>query len=336
MSTVYTAYGLGVQANASIPGMCVSSTTQCVDVQVWLGLMPDSLNKLSENLLTRYTTPYVDERGEPVLRVSELADGSYFHLHYANNTKFFIDRSGAQVWVTWPESLTLEDTATYLLGPVLGFILRLRGCVRLHASAVVVDGQALAILGPAGAGKSTTAAAFARLGYKILTDDIVALDERNYSFLVRPAYPRVRLWPASVHALYGAEDALPLLTPTWDKRYLDLTQVGYGFQDQPLPLAAVYVLSERSDEATAPFVEAVTSRDGLMTLVTNTYANYLLDRPMREYEFVVLSRLIDQVPMRKVIPHSDPSRLSQLCETILADFHGLKNCSAGHSNCSQP
>src|SRR5262249_22183040 len=152
---------------------------------------------------------------------------------------------------------TLEDTATYLLGPVLGFILRLRGVTCLHASAVAICDQAIAILGPAGAGKSTTAASFARAGYKVLTDDIVALDERGDAFLVQPAYPRVRLWSESVNALFGTEDALPLLTPTWDKRYLDLQANISCFQEHPLPLAAIYLLDKRSSDPAAPFIEAV-------------------------------------------------------------------------------
>ncbi len=327
MSGTYLVYGLGVHANQHVPGLQYLSPIPRIEVKVWFGSMPNWLTDAFATERIRYVAPYLDERGVPVLRVSELGDGDYFHLRYADTTAFLIDRRGTKVWATWPEWLTLEDAATYLLGPVLGFILRLRGLVCLHASAIAIGGRALVILGPAGAGKSTTAAAYAQLGYKVLSDDIVALDERDGGFLVRPAYPRIRLWPASVEALFGAETALPLLTPTWEKRYLDLTQAGYGFQEHSLPLAAVYVLGERSDDLAAPFVEYITPRDGLMTLVANTYANYLLDRSMRAQEFAVLSRLLECVPLRKVVPHTDPSRLPQLCGTILEDVQKLTTTS---------
>ena len=49
------------------------------------------------------------------------------------------------------------------LGPVFAFVLRLRGAVTFHASAVRI-GDAVAFLGPQGAGKSTTAAALALRG----------------------------------------------------------------------------------------------------------------------------------------------------------------------------
>src|SRR5205085_1986600 len=113
-------------------------------------------------------------------------------------------------------------------------------------SAVALGNRAVALLGPAGAGKSTTAAAFARRGYPLLSDDVVPIWVRDGLFVVPPAYPCLRLWPASVAALYGAADALPPLTPTWDKRCLDLTQGGCRFQQHPLPLAAIYVLGERT------------------------------------------------------------------------------------------
>ena len=126
--------------------------------------------------------------------------------------------------------------------PVIAFALRLRGVTCLHASSIAVGGHAIGLLGQPGAGKSTTAAAFARLGYSILSDDVAVLDYRGDRFLVPPGYPRNNLWPDSVRALFGSEDALPKITATWGKRYLPLDQNGHRFQESPLPLGAIYML----------------------------------------------------------------------------------------------
>src|SRR5271156_6758875 len=80
-----------------------------------------------------------------------------------------------------------------------------------------------------GAGKSTTAAAFARRGFAILSDDVSALWDCRPPFLLQPAYPQLRLWPSSVRLLFGADDALPPLTPNWDKRGLDLSTPVHRF-----------------------------------------------------------------------------------------------------------
>ena len=171
---------------------------------------------------TSYVADYKSECGEPALRVFRVRDGEYYRFRYADETEFVIDKAGSEVWAAWREPLTLEDTTTYLLGPVMGFVMLLRGVVCLHASAVAIGDEAIALLGPAGSGKSTTAAAFAERGYSVLAEDVVTLDDRGDHFLVRPGYPCIRLWPAAVKALYGSETHLPKLTPNWDKCYLDL------------------------------------------------------------------------------------------------------------------
>src|SRR4029077_52896 len=96
--------------------------------------------------------------------------------------EFAIDAGGKRIEVRWADSTTLENARSYLLGPVLGFLLRLRGVTCLHASAVAVDDFAVAIAGPPGSGKCTTAAAFARRGHAVLSDDVVPLLERGDSF----------------------------------------------------------------------------------------------------------------------------------------------------------
>jgi len=323
MSLLYSGYGLKLLANRPIPGLVELPATPQVDVHVWLGLMPASLHEVPPaSQPVWYVSPYRDERGEPALTIRELAGGAYHRLLYRDGTEFLVDRSGTQVWATWPAVSTLEETASYLLGPVLGFVLRLRGVTCLHASAIAAEERALAILGQVGAGKSTTAAALAGRGHPVLSDDVVALAEEGEACLVQPGYPRLRLRPSSLDALAGVAGQWPHLPPTWgEKRYhLDLIRNGYRFQHQPLPLAAIYLLGERCTDSAAPYVETVPAGNSLMSLVANTYANRLLDRALRAREFELLGRLIARVRLRRVRPHADPAYLSRLCDVILDDF----------------
>src|SRR5439155_26168525 len=154
------------------------------------------------------------------------------------------------------------------------------------------------------------------------TDDIVALSERDETVQVQPAYPQLRLWPEAVALLYGAADTLPRLTPTWDKRALDLTTNGGRFQEQPLPLAAIYVLAERSPDP-EPRIEGLQGRESLLTLLANTYVGYLLDAAMRVPEFESLGRLVATVPVRRVVPSADPTHISRLCACIVDDCDAL-------------
>jgi hypothetical protein len=309
-------YGLGIVANEIIPGVPAAPIASD-DVRITFSSLPSWLYEVSANQVETYVADYNDECGNPVLRMFSVLEGKYFRFSYADQTEFLVDQAGTEVWAKWAEPLTIEDTATYLLGPVMGFVMLLRGVVCLHASAIAVGDKAIALLGPAGSGKSTTAAAFSDRGYSVLAEDVVTLDDHGCQFLVRPGYPCIRLWPASVKALYGSESHLPKLTPNWDKCYLDLTE---RFHAEPLPLAAIYHLGGRRHDTKAPFVESLDRSEGLLSLIANTYATKLMDKQMRAREFELLTRVLNNVPLRRVTPHADPARIPELCDAILNDF----------------
>lgn len=325
MSTTCSIYGLGLQVNVPIAGLAGLAAARNIDVLISLGSLPRDLGPLSEATMCHVSSEQ-DEHGEPDRTMSRLPESGYFRFDYSDGTVIVVDDEGSRVWATWPETASVEDTAIYLLGPILGFVLRLRGVTCLHASAIAVDGRAIALLGPAGAGKSSTAAAFARLGYPVLTDDVAAIVDHGDNFEVQPAYPRLRLWPESVQSLFGSVEALPRIVPNWDKRYLDLNSPGYRFQHKPLPLAAIYSLDERSTGPAMPGIEPVESRAGLMTLVANTYGGYLIDKPRRAAEFELLGRLDRITPLRRVRPSANFSRIPELCEAIVHDFRQLAAC----------
>ena len=196
VNRTYAVFGLLLRSNLPIPGLIPvnpvdnSSPRKSSDdpaVAVHLNAFPQNAAAIqsgAEEL--SYASPYQDELGNPALTIWKLAGSRYLRLAYLDGTQFWLDREGREVWATWPDNLTLEDTATYLLGPVLGILLRLRGVTCLHASAVAFGEKAVAFVGSEGAGKSTTAAALARRGHAVLSDDVVALAERNGIVLCAP------------------------------------------------------------------------------------------------------------------------------------------------------
>jgi hypothetical protein len=313
-------YGLSIRSNVqipSLPALNLDGKNQS-DVGVWLKDRSRAVPCSLDSSEIFYTSQHKNKHGDPVVRVG-LLDENYFIFFYSGNLRFAVARDGHEVLGDWPDDYSLEDAATYLVGPILGFVLRLRGVIPLHASAVVIEGRAIAFLGGARAGKSTTAAAFAKLGYPVLSEDVLALLEQQDSFWVQPGYPRINLWPASVKALYGDEDALPVVTPAWGKRFFALDQRDAIFQREPLPLAAIYLLGLRGATSPVPVIEPLQGTIGLMNLVENTYVNYILDSAMRSHEFDVLGRLVCRVPVLSVYPSADPAHLPALCQGIAED-----------------
>jgi hypothetical protein len=205
----------------------------------------------------------------------------------------------------------------------MGFLLRLRHIASLHASCVEISGRGIALCGEAGFGKSTTAAALALRGFPVLSEDIVPVIFESNEFLVVPGYPRICLWPDSVSNLLGSAQALPLLTPVWEKRFLALDGTRATFSSQELPLGAIYLFTHRSRLEGAPLIQPMSAREALLHLVQNTYMNWLLDRQQRAVEFEFLAQLVQKVPVRRIIPHSDPHKISDLCHLIVSDAQTL-------------
>jgi len=317
VSIAHVVYGLRLAANLTIPGVAVQLDSNAFNVPIWFREW-----KTFPSECLQYIDPFrpsSDPDNLPNLRVGVLRGGDHLVFCYRDGVRFVVERQGREVWCDWRENYTLEDACTYLLGPVLGFVLRLRGVVCLHASAVAVGDRAIALVGLPGAGKSTAAAAFACAGYPVISDDVVALEDHGERFLVQPGYPRVNLWPDSVRRLFASEDALPRITPTWEKRYLPLDRNGHHFASKPLPLAAVYILDSRDPALTAPAMERVSGKEAFMALLANTYVNYLLDQNMRRTEFDVLGRVVAEIPIRRVRSPDEPSAIFGLCEAIAAD-----------------
>jgi hypothetical protein len=211
---------------------------------------------------------------------------------------------------------TLADTETYLVGPVLGFAQRLMGVLCLHASAVVVDGVAIALCGPAYAGKSTTAGGFAAAGFSVLADDMTAVRVRDGTLMAMPGSDHLRVWDDSERILLGTSGALPRLTPTWDKRALRMRGEGWAWSHEAARLGAVVLLAPRAATAEAPRVEPVPPGEAFVAIAANSYANYLLDDRMRAEEFAAIAQLMECVTVVRATPHADPARLGDLVRAI--------------------
>jgi hypothetical protein len=318
-------YGLHLRTDRLIPGLSPILCGCDSALNVHLQLLPKWFHHSGEGWNLFYSSGDSNNLGAPSLTVRKLSEQNCYLLSYDDGCRFFFDQDAGSVWCTWPEELTLEDAATYLLGPILALVLRLKGITCLHASAFVFQGSVVALVGEAGSGKSTTAAALAQRGCPILSDDIVAMSIEQGTIYVEPGYPRLRLWPDSANILFGSETALSRLTPNWDKCYLDLTQHQYHFSRRSLPLAAIYLLSDRVDDLKAPFVEAIPGSQAFLSLIANSYASCLLDTAMRESEFRCLTKLLKSIPIRRVQPHTEPAYLPKLCDVIIEDLEAMSS-----------
>jgi hypothetical protein len=113
------------------------------------------------------------------------------HLHTItldarNHATVDLER-GLAIGTVTPEVARDGDFVRYAFIEAMGLSMlgRARGYLAIHASAVVRDGRAAVLQGPAGAGKSTLAVACARIGFGVLAEDVV---------FARQAGDGVELW----------------------------------------------------------------------------------------------------------------------------------------------
>jgi hypothetical protein len=319
----FEAYGLVLHSNLPIEGLMPARLSKkSSDIKINLGLTPAG-DPANSNRQLRYASSYLNEAGVPVLQVWARGQADFFQIQFSDGVEFWLDRNLSTLWGHWPEEVPLEDALGYLVGPVFGLLLRLRGVICLHASAVSINDRSVVFVGSEGAGKSTTAAAFARQGFCVLSDDIVGLAEYGHEFRTLPASPRINLWPDSVEILYGSPEALPRITKGWDKRYLNLGEnSGARFEERVLRLGAIYILENSTAEG-EKCLEEVTQKTALMLLVANTYATNFLDAEQRAKEFEVLSRLVATVPVRKINRGTKGAGIEEFCAAIQRNFASI-------------
>jgi hypothetical protein len=325
LSYSYRAYGLGINSSCRIAGL-QSTPLQQGEIGLWFEDGPEPvwarrLLALPARILSHRSEPAGS--ADPSFILTKYGDAEGFELSYSDGTRFVVAGVATHIWGTYQAPLTAEDLATYFLGPVLGFVLRRWNITCLHASGVEIQGQAVCFCGDAGHGKSTTAAALALRGVPVLAEDIVALEESSDGFRAVPGYPRVCLWPESVSMLLGRNDALPQLTPVWEKRYLELNGQRAKFAPAKLPLGILYLFAPRTSDQGVPRVERLSPREALLELVQNTYMNWVLDREQRAKEFDTLCRLVQRVPVRRIVPHAKPEKIKGLCDLILRDASAI-------------
>lgn len=297
MTLHHRVYGLRIASNQPVPGLEPVPAAERVDCTITF--------EAGEDVRPR-TIVHTGDTGVVISR----SEDDYLFA-YADGNRFVVTADAVRCLAL----TTPEDAATYLLGPVLAFVLRLRGALSLHASAIEVEGRAIVVAAAHGEGKSTTAAGFARRGHAILSDDVVPLSVDGGRVIAQPGYPRLRLWPETAGALFGE---LPLLTPNWSKRYLDLAA---QFRDTPAAVAAIYVLGPFSEGA--PAVVPLAGGAAAIRLIQNTSMNVVLDAAMRARELELVAAVLERVPVAEARPARGLERLDAFCETLIRHSRGV-------------
>ena len=243
-----------------------------------------------------------DGRGD-LLRLPELAD-------------FGVSGDGLEIACAPAARVPRVTLRHLLLDQVLPLVLHLRGRLALHASAVEIPGfGAIAFAGPAGAGKSTLAAAMASRGGVVVTDDCLVFWGDDTPPAIVPGYPGVRLWPDSIRRLRLGGRATPVAHYTRKRRALTGRA---GSRRAPVPLRVLFVLGPRTKRPGRTRVRSLTVRDRLMSLVPFTWVIDVADRASLARVFDQLCGVVARVPVARLTVGQSGGGLPRTADEVLA------------------
>jgi hypothetical protein len=247
--------------------------------------------------------------------VAEPAQGNQILIDLPLEVRLLI-RDGCEVTIDAPVGADRAVLRAYVLGAAMAFILRQRGALVLHASCVARGDTAIAFLGGSGWGKSTLASAFHRQGYRLITDDVMAIDLETPIPQVIPSFPEVKLLPDAMAAIGSEADELRLHSLS----HKQIQRLEHRFALGPVPLKHLFVLQAGE----CNHIHLLPRSKAFPELIQHSRATKSLSDPnFRLQHFHQCSRLAKEVPMAYLQRPRSLDQLPQLIEFIESHLETL-------------
>lgn len=242
----------------------------------------------------------------------ELQDDGSIHVSWSELFDFVVNADGSHIDVHSSPARDQEPAYTYLISQVISVALLQKHIESLHASAIGIDGRAIALLGESGRGKSTLTAHLLQSGAQLITDDLLVLSEEEGIYFAVPGASRIKLEPAAAAALRLPWPHTPMLDGSGkDVWFVPQTSCASG----NTPLAHICILEPGAENAK---LETLNAADATRALLGATF-NPLHTEPQRLQQLLIAGeRLVRAVPvLRLSVPRSlarlpDVSALLQL------------------------
>ena len=317
-SRSYCLYGLTVRSPWRIPCPQARNGGKVADVDLCAGQAPFFARARGPAWATAPAS-----RNSEWLQRTQLPDGSMY-LQWRELFEFMISADGRRVQGRPLQKASLEAFQTYLLGQVLAHAMLRRGIESIHATALVVDGKAFALLGDCGFGKSTLAAACVRAGHRVLTDDLLIVKEQGGQLLAYPGPPRLKLFPRIARSLLGRQARGTAMNKLTRKLVIPLRA------DQScrtaVPLKALYVLRPPSQRfaPTKVTIRTLTPRQAVISLVANTFNCTVRDSDRLGRQLSHAAQIAARVPIKTLCYPRELSRLAEVVDRVSADLAGGK------------
>jgi hypothetical protein len=297
----YAVHGLVIASELELPELSpsVSDVPLKPDIRVRLGRFSPELKTFETEI--------------PLLSTTD--DGLLLDVPGAAR---FAVRPGCDVTVEMADNPDMELVRLFFFGSVIGLVCHLRGLLPLHASAVAIDGKAIAFCGPPGMGKSTLAAFCVDAGARLVADDVlvVSIDGASHA-MANPGMPKVKLWRDAIEVLGRTTEGL---TRDWARAEKFHLPAGRHIVAEPVRLSHIFVL-ESDENAGAGVTALVSGAEAVSELIQNTYRPEYLDVAYRRAaHFAECARLTKLTKVTRLRRRRNPASLVKTAAMLL-DSH---------------
>lgn len=211
----------------------------------------------------------------------------------------------------------------HFLGNVLSYWLERRGFPTIHSSAINIDGNAIAFLSSNKGGKTSLAASLMKMGYSLITDDIMPIDQNNGQICCRPGYPTMRMWPDVAEHFIGHYEDLPIVHPELSKRRVFVGPDNFGtFHNIKTPLKCIYIPEriKSHDKNTEIKFKALSPTERVIELIKYSFNPFLVEAVgLQHKRMQIFSKIALKIPVKRIIYPSGYEHIEDVCNAIIED-----------------
>ena len=210
------------------------------------------------------------------------------------------------------------------LGTVLACWFELQGVLALHASALVINGQAAAFLSSNKGGKTSLAAGLMQQGFPLLTDDILLVEMEDGRPIGRSGYPQMRMWPEQAALIFGNEQEFSAVHPYLDKRRIPIDfENPRLFQSGRFPITRCYIPDryESVNNQAEITITPISTVESVLMLAGFSFLFWLVDQlGLQPNRLKTFSQIVQTVSVNHLTYPSGVEHLPAVCHAVEADL----------------
>jgi hypothetical protein len=293
---LYSAYGLTLESELPLPDLVSGSGTVDVSIRV---------SDTSTNCLPA--------QGAGIRCLGASADN--VRLIWDSVGELNV-QNGSRITIRPCRDAEEDALRLFLVGAGFGTLLHQRGVLVLHGSGVVVNGQAIGILGGKGWGKSTTAMALHQRGHALISDELLAIQwPSGAPPQILPGSSRIKLWSDALSSVGGDPTSATPVRPGVTKYFVS----GPEMAREEYPLRRLYLLGAGDQLALKPVSPSEAFFGVVPHLYVSRFGTEFLRSTGNARTFQQVHALLKTVSVARLLRQRDLVQLPKVASLIEAD-----------------